>query len=305
MSRNSSGTYSLPAGNPVVSGTTIASGTHNTTLADVATELTNSLDRGGRGAMTAPLQAAVGSVSAPGVTFDGDTDSGLYRIGANNVGLAVSGIKALDVTTSGLGVTGVVTGSTGVTATTGNVTATAGSVVATAGDVQAASTKDFKYASAQTRYLHVGAEVFQSLTSGATLQFISSAFQLCWGSVTGSTHAQGACIRLPPGATITALEVFLQNVSGGALNVGIIAALRTYNAGTDTLTTITSGASISVANNANAYQSVPLGAGPYAIPDDGDGCIMVSSTLNQTAGGGNQLRLFGLRITYTVTKLRA
>ena len=44
MPRNGSGTYSLPSGNPVVAGTTIEASWANTTLNDVATELTGSLE---------------------------------------------------------------------------------------------------------------------------------------------------------------------------------------------------------------------------------------------------------------------
>ena len=40
MSRNGSGTYSLPAGNPVVTATTITSTWANTTLSDIANALT-------------------------------------------------------------------------------------------------------------------------------------------------------------------------------------------------------------------------------------------------------------------------
>jgi len=43
MSRNGSGTYSLPAGNPVVTGTTISSTWANNTLSDMATALTQSI----------------------------------------------------------------------------------------------------------------------------------------------------------------------------------------------------------------------------------------------------------------------
>lgn len=43
MSRNGNGTYSLPAGNPVVTGTAISSATHNTTMSDLATAITQSL----------------------------------------------------------------------------------------------------------------------------------------------------------------------------------------------------------------------------------------------------------------------
>jgi hypothetical protein len=48
MSRNGSGTYSLPAGNPVVTGTTISSTWANTTLADISNALTGSLASDGQ-----------------------------------------------------------------------------------------------------------------------------------------------------------------------------------------------------------------------------------------------------------------
>ena len=48
MSRNGSGTYSLPSGNPVVSGTTITSAWANTTLSDMASALTGSLASDGQ-----------------------------------------------------------------------------------------------------------------------------------------------------------------------------------------------------------------------------------------------------------------
>ena len=53
--RISAGAYSLPAGNPVVSGSAISSSWANSTLADLSQEITNSLDRQGRGPMLAPL----------------------------------------------------------------------------------------------------------------------------------------------------------------------------------------------------------------------------------------------------------
>lgn len=55
MSRNGSGTYSLPAGNPVVSGTTISSTWANNTLSDIATALTASIAKDGQTVPTANL----------------------------------------------------------------------------------------------------------------------------------------------------------------------------------------------------------------------------------------------------------
>ncbi len=67
-----------------------------------------------------------GSVGAPAQSFISDTDCGTYRIGANNLGVAVAGAKVLDVATTGLAVTGLISATTSVAATT---TVTAGTLV--------------------------------------------------------------------------------------------------------------------------------------------------------------------------------
>ncbi len=95
MPRNASGTYTLPSGNPVVAGTTIEASWANTTLNDVANELTNSLSRTGSGGMLAPFRLADGTLGAPGIAFLNETSSGLYRPSASNVGIAVSGVNAM------------------------------------------------------------------------------------------------------------------------------------------------------------------------------------------------------------------
>lgn len=116
-SRNSGGTYSLPSGNPVTSGTPISSSWANTTLSDLASEVTLSLDRNGRGAMLAPLQCSSGTVAAPSLTFSSDTDTGLYRIAANNPGIAAGGVKAQEWTTTGSTFPLALTTAAGLTAT--------------------------------------------------------------------------------------------------------------------------------------------------------------------------------------------
>lgn len=55
MSRNGSGVYSLPAGNPVVTGTTIASSWANNTMNDIAAALTDSVAADGQTPMTGNL----------------------------------------------------------------------------------------------------------------------------------------------------------------------------------------------------------------------------------------------------------
>lgn len=91
MPRASNGTYTLPAGNPVVSGTTITSSWANTTLSDLASALTDSLSRSGSGGMTAPLSLAAGTAAAPALTFTLDPDIGIYRYAANQLGFSTGG----------------------------------------------------------------------------------------------------------------------------------------------------------------------------------------------------------------------
>ena len=75
MARDSSGTHTLPSGQPVVAGTTITATAHNAAMADLSAEVTDSLSRSGKGGMTAPLRVADGTVAAPAVSFTSDTDT--------------------------------------------------------------------------------------------------------------------------------------------------------------------------------------------------------------------------------------
>lgn len=120
--RNSGGTYSLPNG-PVSSGQTISSTWANSTLNDLASEMTNSLDRGGRGAMTAALQHSSGTSGAPSLTFSAETSSGWYREASQDLRCVINGSAVQKWTSTGstffksLTVTPSAAASTGVTAT--------------------------------------------------------------------------------------------------------------------------------------------------------------------------------------------
>lgn len=102
MPRNSAGTYTLPAGNPVVAGTTIDASWANDTMSDMANELTNSLSRTGAGGMLAPFRVADGSVTAPGLGFTNETNTGLYRAGTGELWLTVGGVAVAQITANGL-----------------------------------------------------------------------------------------------------------------------------------------------------------------------------------------------------------
>jgi hypothetical protein len=95
MPRNSSGVYSLPAGNPVVTNTTISSVWANTTLDDIATAMTDSLSRSGDGGMLAQFLAVAGTVGAPGISFSLDPTAGIYRNASGDLRMAIAGADVM------------------------------------------------------------------------------------------------------------------------------------------------------------------------------------------------------------------
>lgn len=134
MPRDSSGNHTLPAGNPVVSGTAISSSVTNNTLNDISAALTDSLSRTGDGPMSAALELINGSAATPALSFDSDTDCGLWRKGADNIAMGVAGAEVLDIQTTGVDVTGALAVSTtlavtGATTQTGALGCAAGVTV--------------------------------------------------------------------------------------------------------------------------------------------------------------------------------
>jgi len=76
MSRNGSGTYTLPAGNPVVTGTTITSSWANTTMQNIADGLTQSVASDGQTPMSGALNMTANKITnlgTPTVSTDATT----------------------------------------------------------------------------------------------------------------------------------------------------------------------------------------------------------------------------------------
>jgi hypothetical protein len=102
MPRNAAGVYTLPE-TPVVTLTTIESVPENSTRNDIAAEITSSLDRAGRGGMTGPFRAADGTLALPGIAFGLDTNTGIWRSGADAFSLVAGGVALLNMTPAGIG----------------------------------------------------------------------------------------------------------------------------------------------------------------------------------------------------------
>jgi hypothetical protein len=98
MARDGSGNYNLPAGNPVVTGTSISSTVQNNTMTDVAAALTQSVSKDGQTAMTGTLNmgnnAISNGASITGTAFipsgSGIPAVGFYLPSANTIGAAAA-----------------------------------------------------------------------------------------------------------------------------------------------------------------------------------------------------------------------
>ncbi len=101
MPRDPSGNYSLPAGNPVVSGELVDSGWANSTMDDLASEMTDSLSRSGKGGFTAPTGFVDKSGSVPGINFVNEPTSGFKRETTGDVRVQVQGNDKMRWTAAG------------------------------------------------------------------------------------------------------------------------------------------------------------------------------------------------------------
>jgi hypothetical protein len=93
MPRNGSGTYALPSGNPVTSGTTISATTHNATNTDIATALTDSIDKDGQTVIT-------GAIDHNGneIILDVDGDTSIHASTDDQIDIKVAGADDFVIT---------------------------------------------------------------------------------------------------------------------------------------------------------------------------------------------------------------
>lgn len=131
MSFNGSGTFVPPTGQPVVSGTVIQSATFNTLVADIGNTFNNVLPRDGQASMSGQLKIVDGTSSIPGIAFNSEASSGMYRPSSGMLGLVASGVEVMRVNSSGRLLIGSTTDDgtntlqvTGATKVNGAVTAT-------------------------------------------------------------------------------------------------------------------------------------------------------------------------------------
>lgn len=156
--------------------------------------------------MTAPLKGSNGTVSLPTYTFASDLDSGLYRIGANNIGLAVNGAKVLDIATTGGAITGTFS-ATGTITSTGQFTASAG-VLNSDGTV---SLPGYSFTSdTDCGWYRIGANNIGAAVNGAKVLDVATTGLTVTGALSASTSISSTTsITAGNGFTVTAGAVSL------------------------------------------------------------------------------------------------
>ena len=189
MARNGSGTMSLTQS--FTANTDAEAEDVNDVLEDIRDEITNSVAADGQTTITNQLKGFAGTVSAPGYAFSGDLDCGLYRIGANNIGLAVNGAAVLDIGTAGLTLTGTLTPS--------------GQIVTHAGTVAAPG---LAFASDLDCGLYrIGANNIGVAVNGAKVLDVATTGLGVTGTTTGTSSSASALTVGPNGATNPVLQV--------------------------------------------------------------------------------------------------
>jgi hypothetical protein len=119
MSRNPSGTYSLPVA-AFLPGGVIKAADHNSNYSDIAAALTTSLATTGVSQMTGPIKAMQGAVGSPSYSFASSAFTGFYLAGTNQIGWTANGVLGASFNAD-LSVTW-----SGAQTITGGVTATGG-----------------------------------------------------------------------------------------------------------------------------------------------------------------------------------
>lgn len=182
------------------------------------------------------LLAGNGTAGSPSISFTSDTDIGLYRIGANNVGVATNGAKVLDISNTGLGVTGTLT-ATGLVSPAAAINNSAGTVGAPA----------YSY----TGQTNMGSYKISSTQEG----------QAIGGALVGGWNASGlftnAITEQTSGSGITLSKAIIQQNTATAINTTATVTAAQLAGG---LLTSTSAAAVTMTLPTASLMATQIGA---------------------------------------------
>lgn len=215
-------------------------------------------------AIAGQLTLSDGTVALPGLAFTLDPDTGVYRIGANNLGVAVNGAKVLDVGTGGLGVTGTLT-------PTDQILAASGSAGVPGIAFAAATTTGFRFGSSQLIVYVAGNQILSASSSSVTVDG------------TG-------------GLLVGATDVALTRLAAGQLNIGLQG--NGQKLGLKTLTELTT---IAAAATTDTAIQIPAGALVLGVSVRVTTVIPTAATFNYGIAGATARYGTGIAVAATTT----
>ena len=192
MPRNSSGVYTLPIAAFVPNGL-IKSSDHNSNYSDIGSALTGSLPVNGSAPMTGPILLIDGNATGPGLGWNSDRTTGIYRGGAGQLIMVTSGTNLVTMGPTGVTIAGTLN-ITGTTTVGGlSVTGTLSVVNETvSGTLTAPSI------SSGTGGVSIALNSPLSFANGGTPVYIGTA------ASTGSANAQAVAACVPANFSLTA-----------------------------------------------------------------------------------------------------
>jgi hypothetical protein len=279
MARNGSGTHTVP--NSFTPSTTISSSAVNANFTDISAEITNSVAVDGQSTMTGTLKAANGAVALPAITFGSDPDSGMYRIGANNIGISVNETKILDIATTGLSVVGTLTPSGVIVASAGTNSAPGYSF---ASDL---NTGMYQIGADNIGLTAGGTKIVDVATTGIAVTGTFSATGTIAGGTTTITSTSASALTVGrQGATDPVLKV---NAATGSVATGISITGAAATGGV-AVAAISSGTDEALTINAK-------GSGAIGIGSVSTGAVTITPALTANASAGvtarNTAKAFG------------
>lgn len=198
MPRAGDGTYTLPSGNPVQTGTTIETAWANSTLSDIATQLNNVLTRDGLLGPTQPFLAVAGTAGNPGVAFATESGLGVYRKAAGTLAIVAGGTELASFENTGPTFAAPVPVTQGGTGSATAADARTALGVASNGtgptQVRTNAQNDGVYARGQANEVYIGA-AWKLVLSGTTLRFTYNGTVVAQLTSAGAFTAKNDVIR--------------------------------------------------------------------------------------------------------------
>jgi len=299
MSRDGSGNYTLPAGNPVVDGTVIDVDWANPTMADIAVQLNNVLTKDGVVGPSGAFKVVSGTYLLPGLSFNGHTNTGLWD-DTLSAGWSFRGVAHLTSSaslltanvpmagssltlSSTLAVTGAITASGGVVGNvTGNCSGSAGSAATattatSANALNGVSSAIDQAVQSGTVNALVGQDIngalyryniaaLNSWLSGQTLSVnvTGSAGSVAWANVSGAPTAVSSFSNDSGYLTSGTVGSYAPSLTGtgasGTWSISISGNATTATSATSA-TSATTATTANALNTGNNYQMNALGVG--------------------------------------------